>query len=151
MLGKLKRIAPIVVGILILYSCKPEEPIEFKYIKNVVVDLSAGPLLRGEAVLYNPNKTKIKIRKIKVDIYVEGKKSGEVDQKLNFMIPAEREFSIPLEVKVSLREIGLQDALQGILGGKNLEVRYKGSVKINYHGLPVGIPVDYKSEIRVKF
>src|SRR5690606_33463458 len=107
-----------------IFSCQPEEPIEFKYIRNVAIDLSAGTMLRGEAVLHNPNKMKIKLRKIKVDIYVDGKKSGEVDQKLNFMIPAKQEFAIPLEIKISMQEIGLKDALIGILGGKTMDVHY---------------------------
>ena len=43
-------------GVLLLTSCGPKENIEFRYVKDVIVDANTEPLLKGKAVLYNPNK-----------------------------------------------------------------------------------------------
>jgi len=44
----------------------------------------------------------------------------------------------------------LLDTLLGMLGGKKLNVHYKGALKLNYHGMPIRVPVDYKDEVRIR-
>ena len=64
----------------VLIACeKPDQDIELKRIKDVVVDASSDPLLKANAIFFNPNKVRGKIKKIKVDIFVNGKKAGSVD------------------------------------------------------------------------
>lgn len=116
-----------------------------------MVDANTEPTLKAKAILYNPNNIKIKLRKVKVDVYVNEKKTGMVDQELKMAIPAEAEFSVPLEVKLNMKELGLLDTIFGMIGGKKLKVQYKGSISVTYKGLPLRIPVDYKSEVRLKF
>ena len=143
--------AVVVLTVLLLVSgCGPKEPIVLRHVKDVVVDASSDPKLRGQAVLYNPNKMTMKLKRIKVDVIIDGKKAAEIDQDLKLTIPAEREFTVPLEVKLAIKELGFLDTIFGMIGGKKMDVRYKGSLKVNYHGLPVRVPVDYKSEIRIK-
>lgn len=147
-----KRIFLMLILVLVWGSCKrPEEDIVFKYVRGVVVDASdKDPRLKANAVFFNPNKMKGKLRKIELDIYVDGKKAGHVDQKLSLLIPANSEFTVPIEVKLSLKELGLMNTLFSILGAKKMDVRYVGSIRINYKGIPINVPVDYKSEIRIK-
>lgn len=133
-------------------ACKrPEEDIVFKYVQGVVVDATdKDPRLKANAVFFNPNEMKGKLKRIELDIYVEGKKAGHVDQKLALLIPANSEFTVPLEVKLNLKEMGLLNTLFSILGAKKMDVRYVGSIRLNYRGIPLNVPVDYKSEIRIK-
>lgn len=147
---------PLVIGmvfivmILLLQGCTPKEEIVLRQIKDVVVDASSEPKLKADAIFYNPNKVKMKLKKIKVDIFVNGKKSGEVDQDLKTQIPAQGEFIVPLEVKLALKEMGLLDTIFGMIGGKKFDVHYKGYLKLNYQGVPIRIPVDYKDEVRIR-
>lgn len=120
-------------------------------IKDVVVDGSSEPKLKAQAIFYNPNQHHGKLKRIKIDIFVNGKKAGSIDQKMKIDIPAKKEFTVPLEVKLATKEFGFLDTLLGFIGGKKFDVHYKGSIRVSYHGLPLKVPVDYKDEVRVKF
>jgi LEA14-like dessication related protein len=137
---------------LVLTGCKlPKEQIELKQIRDVVVDATTDPLLKANAIFYNPNDAHGKLKKIKVDIYINGKKAGEIDQELKTVIPAKSNFTVPIEVKLALKEFGVLDTIFSMLGGKKFEVHYQGSLRLTYHGVPIRVPVDYKDEIRLKF
>ena len=133
-------------------SCAtPKEKIVLRQIKDVVADATSDPKLKGQAVFYNPNPQSGKLKSINVEIYVNEKKVGSVDQTMKIKIPAKGEFTVPLEVKLAMKELGLMDTILGFLGGKKFNIEYKGSIRINYNGLPIRVPVHYKDEIRVRF
>lgn len=140
-----------IVCLLVISGCGPKKDIEFKYIKDVIVDANTEPLLRGNAVLFNPNRQRMKLRKINVDVYVNDKKTARIDQEPSILIPAEAEFTIPLEVKLNMKELGFMDTLFGVLGGKKMKVRYKGTISITYKGIPARVPVDYESMVNFRF
>ena len=138
--------------LLWLTGCqRPDEPVVLRQIKDVMVDASTDPVLKANAIFYNPNDIRGKLKKINVVIYVNGKKAASVNQKLHTSIPARAEFSVPLEVDLALKELGFMDTLLGVLGGKRFEIRYEGSLKLSYRGVPFSVPVNYKDEIRVRF
>ena len=129
----------------------PDEKIVLRKIRDVVVDASTEPLLKANAVFYNPNDIRGKLKRINVEVYVDGKKAAFVNQKLKTHIPANGEFIVPLEVKLSIKELGFMDTLLGVIGGKKFEVRYEGSLKLSYRGFPINVPVHYKDEVRIRF
>jgi LEA14-like dessication related protein len=141
----------LIISSVLLQCEKPDQEIVLRRIKDVVVDASSDPVLKANAVFYNPNKVRGKIKKIKVDIYVNGKKAANVDQDFKLMVPAQSEFTVPLEVKLAMKELGFFDTVLGVLGGKKFDVRYEGFLKLNYRGIPIKVPVDYKDEVRIKF
>lgn len=137
---------------MLLAGCnRPHEEIVLRQIRDVVVDANSEPMLKANAIFFNPNKVRGKLKRINVDIYVNGKKSARVDQKLRTEIPAQKEFAVPLEVKLNMKELGFMDTLLGMIGGKKLEVRYQGYLKLTYHGFPIRVPVDYTDNIRISF
>lgn len=139
------------IGLLLLGGCGPKEDIQFKYVKDVIVDANTEPLLKGTAVLYNPNKQRMKLRKINVDVYVNDKKTARIDQEPSLLIPSEAEFTVPLEVKLNIKELGFMDTLFGMLGGKKMKVRYKGTISVTYKGVPIRVPIDYESTVNFRF
>jgi LEA14-like dessication related protein len=145
----------LALGVLFLAaftSCKPKEEVVFRQVRNIVVEADNNePMLHAQAVLYNPNKMRMKLRKINVEVFVDGKNAAKVDQKLKTEIPAEAEFTVPLEVKLNIKELGLLDTILGVIGGKKYKIQFKGSISITYKGLPIKVPVDYKTEARLKF
>jgi LEA14-like dessication related protein len=143
-------------GILLLWtlliSCKmPSEDIILRQVRDVVADATSEPTLKAEAVFYNPNDVGGKLKNIDVEIFVNGKKAGEVDKDYKIKIPPKGEFTVPLEVKLNMKELGLLDTILGMIGGKKFDVEYKGRLKLLYRGIPMSFPVDYKSQIRVSF
>ncbi len=141
----------VVIGLLLFNGCKrPEEDIVLRQIRNVNIDASADPMLKANAVFYNPNNVRGKLKKIDIEIFVNGKKAGSVNQHLKTVIPSKSEFTVPIEVKLSLKEQGFLDTVLGLIGGRKFEVHYTGSLKLNYRGFPVHVPVDYKDEVRIR-
>lgn len=141
----------LLILLIAISSCRPKEDVVFRQVRNIVVEADTEPTLHAQAVLYNPNKMRMKLRKINVDVFVNGKKAALVDQKLKTEIPAEAEFTVPLEVKLNMKELGLLDTILGVIGGKKYNLQFKGSISITYKGLPIKVPVDYKTEARLKF
>lgn len=147
-----KNISWILLLFIVAAGCKrPKEDIVLRQIKDIVVDATTDPMLKANAIFYNPNAIRGKLKRINVDIFVDGKKAASVNQELKTAIPANSEFSVPIEVKLAIRELGFMDTLLGMVGGKKFEVRYEGSLKLSYHGFPINVPVSYKDEVRIRF
>lgn len=144
---------PGLLAIVFLFaSCeKPDQDIVLRRIRDVVVDASSDPMLKANAVFYNPNKMHGKLKRINVEIFINGRRAAHVDQKLKTVIPSQSEFTVPLEVKLAIKELGFMDTVLGLIGGKKFEVHYKGSLRLSYHGLPIKVPVDYKDDVRIRF
>lgn len=145
--------AIIFFAFIALAGCLPKEQVELRAIENVELTPGDGidPILKGEARFYNPNQIRMKVKEIKLDVFLDGKKSAVIDQKLKSVIKSKAEFTLPLEFKIALKEIGLMDALRGIFGGKKYELHYVGHIKVTVRGFPFRIPVDYKKEVRLSF
>jgi LEA14-like dessication related protein len=140
------------VMMLLMPGCeRPKEDIVLRQVRDVVADATTEPMLKAEALFYNPNNVGGKLRNIDVEIFVNGKKAGEVNKDYKIRIPPNGEFTVPLEVKLNMKELGILDTILGMLGGKKFDVEYKGRIKLLYRGFPVSFPVDYKSQIRVSF
>lgn len=156
-LAKLTLNRPHLISSLLLLAVifagceKPDQDIVLRRIKDVVVDATTEPTLKGNAIFYNPNKVRGRIKKAKIDIFVNGKKAGHVDQDFKIVVPAQSEFTVPIEVKLAVKELGFMDTVLGLIGGKKFEVRYEGFLKVTYHGFPIKVPVDYKDDVRIKF
>lgn len=147
-----KSMGLLLLAMAVLAGCrKPDQDIVLRQIRDVVVDASSDPMLKANAIFYNPNKVRGRLRKIDVEIFVNGKKAASVDQSLKMSIPAQAEFTVPLEVKLAMKELGLMDTIFGMIGGKTFEVHYKGSLKLSYRGVPINVPVNYKDDVRLRF
>ena len=143
----------IVVVIGVGQACTPKEDIRFVSIKNVEVltDSKGEPILKGDAVFFNPNKMKMKLRKANIEVFVNDKKSAHVQQVYNLSIPANGNFIVPVEAKLTLKEFGLADAVASFLGGRKYKLHFLGNIHASVGGVRIRIPVDHKEETRLKF
>ena len=147
-----RKLFLVSLAFVLLAGCrKPEEDIVLRDIRDVVVDATSGPMLKANAIFYNPNEMRGRLRKIDVEIFVNGKKAATVEQTVRMSIPAASEFTVPLEVRLAMKEMGVMDTIFGMIGGKTFEIHYKGSLKLSYRGIPINVPVDYKDEVRLRF
>ena len=135
-----------------LYSCVPKEPIQFRSIKNITLDMGPGgeALLKGDAVFYNPNHIRMTLKEISVEVWVNGKRSAKVEQKPELVIPEAAEFSASIEARLALKEIGLLDTVLNLFGGKKYQIEYRGYLRVHVHGITIKVPVQYKEEIKLK-
>ena len=150
----MKHIIAIILLAFVIQSCnKPEKAPVFKYVSNVKVTSVTGKeaLLKGDAVFYNPNDVGMKLRKVDIDVMLEGKKIGGINQKLKTKIPAMSEFKVPVDAKFNVGELGVLNSLLSVLGGKKMKVQYVGRIRLSIYGVPVSVPVDYEDDIRLRF
>lgn len=110
----------------------------------------SNPILRADAYFNNPNDLRMKLKEINVDVLVDGKRSAQVQQKLKIVIPAQADFSVPIEARLSLKELGLLDALANLLGGKKYTIQYIGFIRVAVHGVTIKVPVKHQEEFRIK-
>ncbi len=152
----MKLVSNYALGLLLLilaFSCVPKEEVVFKGVKNISVESGEQnePLLKADALFYNPNKVTMKLKEIYVDVMVNGKPSAQVRQKLKLSIPAESDFSVPVAAQLSLKELGLLDTIVNLLGGKKYEIQYAGFVRIAVHGVTVKVPFTHQEQLKLRF
>jgi len=138
--------------ILFTASCVPKEQIVLRTVKNVSIDtgVDGAPMLKGEAVFFNPNKVRMKLKEINIDVFVDGKKSAIAKQNFNALIKPQSEFTVPLEVQLSLKDIDLLGTLLSLFGGKQYEIHFVGYLRIKVRGVPIKVPVDHTEKTRLK-
>lgn len=117
-------------------------------IKEVLPGKDGGPLLMADAIFYNPNSARMRLKRIDIDVMVDGKKAARVDQDLSALIKAKSEFTVPLEVQLNLKE-GLLDTILSLFGGKIYDILFVGNMKVSINGFPVKVPVNYKEQIKL--
>ena len=138
--------------LLLVTACVPKEEVVLRSIKNEKLETSADgdQVLKADAIFYNPNNVRMKLKEINIEVFVNGKKSAHSDQKFNSLIKAKSEFTVPLEIKLSLKDLGLLDTILAFLGGKKYEIQFKGHLRIKVNGFAFKVPVDHKEELRMK-
>ena len=151
-LPQMTRIIAITILSLLALSCTtPSEAPVFKQVTNIEVTKVMGKTayLNADAFFYNPNDVRMTLKKIDVDVSVEGKKIGKINQSLKTKIPANSEFKVPLDATFDMSQMGFLNSIISILGGKKVKVHYSGHIKLTLHGFPVKVPVEYDDEVRI--
>jgi hypothetical protein len=149
---RIRSTAFILAATLTLGSCLPRDTVELKDILNLQLLPGEGgdPVLHGDAVFYNPNKSRMKLKSIKVEVFVDEKKSAVVDHELDILVKGKSDFTVPLKVQLQMKDIGLMDALKSLFGGKTYQLHYVGVLKVNINGFPFKIPIDHREEFKIK-
>jgi len=139
------------IFVLALAGCIPHKEIKLVRVENVQLQNGAnGPMLVGQAVFFNPNQARLKLREVNIEVTVDNKKAATIDQQLSALAKGNSEFTVPLEVQLNLKEFGLMDALQGLFGSKKYQVRYVGYLRVRVNGVPVKIPIDHREEFKMR-
>lgn len=149
----MKQLLLVLSIIIVVSSCKkPEEEPEFKYVQNIQVKKITGQevLLNAEAVFYNPNDMRMKLREVDVDVFVDEKKVGKINQDVNMIIPAKADFTVPFDATLNISDVGGLNTLISLMGGKKLRVKYAGHIKVTVHGLPFRVPIDFENDVRFR-
>src|SRR6267154_2766683 len=101
----------IIIYSLMLLACVPKEEIVFKGVKNIAVDISNSgqPVLKAEGYFFNPNKVKMRLKEVNVEVFVDGTKSADVKHALDVDIAGQSDFSVPIVAELSLKQSNLLD------------------------------------------
>ena len=139
--------------LIIIASCStPQEPPVFKKVDNIRVTKVTGDeaVLSGQAFFFNPNDVAMTLRKVNVDVMLEDKKIGTINQDTKTKVPASADFSVPVDATFNIGDVGLLNSILSVLGGKKMKAHYVGYIKLSVHGVPIKVPIDYEEEIRLR-
>lgn len=89
------------------------------------------------------------LKRSEVDVLFDGKRAGRIDQQHQMKIEKQSEFTVPVDVQVSLKDLGLGNALMGILSGKKYPLKFQGKIYGQVKGIPVSVAIDHTEEIRI--
>ena len=137
--------------LMVLTACVPKEKVVLRSvsIKQVEPGKDGNLLLKADAIFYNPNSSRMRLKRIEIDVLVDGTKAARVDQQLSALIKPNSEFTVPLEVQLKMKEIGLLNTIMNLFGGKKYEIQFVGRMKINVNGCPVKVPVNDKEQFKL--
>lgn len=136
--------------IVLTISCqKPMAP-DFKSIENVKVSLNGftSADLNCNANFYNPNSNKIILKKVNIDVNVDGKYLTNISEEFDLEIAPETDFTVPVDVNIPFKNINIQDALalmKNTVGEKAFH--FEGNIKVKMYGLNFNIPIDHMENI----
>ena len=139
----------VIAALLILNGCSGPSDLEFRRVSNVKLSMAGKPKVSADLVLYNPNRMAIELRSADLDIRVDGKSAGKVNQTFQLKLPKQSEFVLPVEVILSLKESGLLGSFLGMVNGKPLKVEFEGEVKVKIKSIPASVKVFHIEEIKL--
>ncbi len=129
-----------------LWSCKKLDAPVFKSIEDVkIVNRTATNVtISATTCFYNPNKFQITLKQADIDLLLNNKKITNYQRDYNLKIPKNSEFTVPLEITLSLSDLNsnIISSAIGILTGKKQILSYQGHIKIKAYGIRVKIPID---------
>tara|TARA_R110002126_G_scaffold286314_1_gene437891 strand:+ start:7715 stop:8179 length:465 start_codon:yes stop_codon:yes gene_type:complete len=111
--------------------------------------------LKANAFFQNPNDVGGKISTDEIKVIVNGTEVAQVSSD-EFKVPARNEFTMPLKVAISAKQI-FKNNKNGILGGllnsifkKSIKVQFKGDLKYKVFGYSSNYPVDITQDLKIK-
>lgn len=147
---KNNRIPFAIFCLLIMFfvACDAPQQPEFKNFKNLKFNGLKGKKinLTGEAIFNNPNIFGITLTNTDLDVYLDNEKSGHVLQKNSIAVPANSDFSVPVNVDVETKNL-LGKALS-LLTKKDIKVRLNGYITVKAMDLDIKVPVNYEQPLK---
>tara|TARA_B100002052_G_C15818085_1_gene569179 strand:- start:48 stop:509 length:462 start_codon:yes stop_codon:yes gene_type:complete len=134
--------------LIIFYGCKPIEPVNFIEITDAKINSSKNNelFISAQIILENPNKVKITINKVDVDIYVENTVivSIEDDNPRELIESAESTLDIEGEVNLkNLEDFLNKKGLAIILGNDDVSLKFIGKIEAKAYGIKDEININY--------
>lgn len=135
------RIVYYVLLSMLLIACKVSEKPEYRAIENITVKEITNQMvtISAEAVYYNPNHIGGSVKKVDIDLFMDGVKLSEVHAE-PFKINSQENFKLPLTAKVPHSKLFGKSGKQ--LLGNLLNAALNNSIKVNYKGV---ITLDLKA------
>lgn len=130
-------------------SCANVKDMEYRGFDNVGFGMMPKPTLSADVRLFNPNNYSVHLQSASVEVFMDGKKAGQVEQKYDIEVPKKSEFKVPVQLSVSMRETGLLGVATQLLSGKSSKVQFKGEIEVRVIGIPMKVAVDHTEEIKI--
>jgi len=121
-----------------------------------VVDVKNGQVyVTANAVFNNPNPVSGKLVDTDLKVMVNEIDMGTVQQDTTTAIPANADFKVPVNINFPLKKVfeSKKGLLKGVLNAlidKKANVKYEGTITLNFLKVNFDVPVDYEGELVIK-
>lgn len=133
---------------MFLIGCKPIEPVNFVEVQNVKINSSTDNQINisAEIVLDNPNKVKITIEYIDVDIFAEDIILVDINENEPRELSESSQTTVNITGEVNLKnleEFLNKKGLAIILGGDDVSLKFVGTIQAKAYGIKDEIDINY--------
>ena len=130
-----------------LIGCKPIEPVEFDEIKNVQLDNLADNKIKisADIVLNNPNKAKITVTYIDLDIIADGIPLVNINDNLNKELTGENKSTLNIIGDINVKNLEKflnQNGIAILLGSDKTQLKFIGEIEAKAYGFKEKINID---------
>ncbi|MEM9671215.1 MAG: LEA type 2 family protein [Bacteroidota bacterium] len=144
----------MIVGVTVMIaSCAAPEAPDFKGIKNMKVNVEglSRARLNGDAVFFNPNDRKITLKKVDVEVSVEGQKVKDISREFDITAEPNSEVTVPIDVTLTLEDLNMNllSTAMSMLNGEEKKIRYKGKARVKMYGVSFSVPFDYEDDVNI--
>jgi len=135
-------------------SCSVKEKPEFIKVENIKITKASTKTitLNVNAIFNNPNNLGGKLNWEQIVIIVNDVEFGRIHTE-DFKVPAHKEFTVPLEVKINTEDILDTNSIGGLLSSiikKTIKVQYKGDIVYKSLGFSFTYPIDITENVKLK-
>lgn len=127
-------------------SCKPSLDLVYRDMQNFSVKQEGlkKTTLCMDVRMYNPNVYNVKLRKAKLNVYLNDNLLGCMKVNGRVTMAKQDTSAMPVSIEVDLGSV-LPSMMQ-VLTAKEVSVKLKGSIKAGRRLLFIKVPVDYESK-----
>lgn len=134
---------------VILTSCQPTQPPEFRRIQNFSVkSISLAEAKIGFSItMFNPNNFGLTVKEAVADVSVDSLQMGQFTQDQDVAVSKKSEFTVALSGSIPLAQalkFNLKD-----LSNREVLIRALGSAKLQKAGITVSKPFEYSGKHRL--
>jgi LEA14-like dessication related protein len=134
--------------LILLCSCKPIEPVEFKEIKNVRLSTLSDNQLKisADIILDNPNKIKITVTKLNLDILADEIPLVYINDDLSKSLEGKDESTLNITGDIDVKNLEKflnQRGIALLLGSENPSLKFLGTIEAKAYGIKEVINIDF--------
>ena len=150
----MKKLILLSVIMLSFLNCKIKEKPEFIRLEHLKVTESNSNYvqLEARALFKNINNVGGKLSTDGISVFINDKELAKVISK-EFKVPAKKEFTIPLDVRIETKRLLEKNNLNGILSsllGQKLQIQFKGTINYKILGFSHRYQLDETQDVKVK-
>ena len=134
--------------LLTLTSCGSLKEPDFRGIENIRISRFGvnESTLNLDLHYFNPNKTKLKLKKAEGDAWLDGNLLGHFTIDTLIKIPANGDFRMPVTLKMNMKKM-LQNSTSLLLKNEII-LRVEGKARVGKGGIFINYPIRYEGNQR---
>lgn len=135
-----------------LSSCRIQAPV-FKGVEDVKLERvgTAGIKIGSQAVFYNPNRVRCKIKDIAFDVILDKKRIATIGEKSDIMVKGRSDFRIPMGAVINPSGTIFENvmAIIDIFRDKESTLSMSGNIKLKAYFITIPIPFKFEQKIKL--